>query len=97
EREHSALGRSEKTIRTLGMSFLVVGEFDKPVDTMGQGEVTPESMFIPITVAWFFTPTRRVDTVFAEVRDFDSIPRAVETVESTLRERHHQGSVFKVK
>jgi putative ABC transport system permease protein len=87
----------EKMVRTLGMSFLVVGEFDKPVDTMGQGEVTPESIFIPITVAWFFTPTRRVDTVFAEVRRFDDIPAAVTATEELLKERHHQGSVFKVK
>jgi putative ABC transport system permease protein len=29
----------DRTLRTLGMTFHVVGEFDKPVDTMGQGEV----------------------------------------------------------
>jgi putative ABC transport system permease protein len=90
-------GSSEKTVRTLGMTFSVVGEFDKPVDTMGQGEVTTYSIFVPITVAWFFTPTRRVDTLFAEVREFSEIPRAAQTVEELLRERHHQGSVFKVK
>ena len=88
---------SEKTLRTLGMTFQVVGEFDKPVDTMGQGEVTPYSIFVPVTVSWFFTPTRRVDTVFAEVREFSEIPRAATTVEELLRDRHHQGSVFKVK
>src|SRR5580765_1967548 len=88
---------SEKTLRTLGMTFQVVGEFDKPVDTMGQGEVTPYSIFIPVTVAWFYTPTRRVDTVFAEVREFSEIPHAAATVEELLRDRHHQGSVFKVK
>src|ERR1700682_4515135 len=87
----------EKTIRTLGMSLRVSGESDKPVDTMGQGEVTPSSIFVPVTVAWFFTPSRRVDTLFAEVREFPNIPRAVETVEETLRDRHHQGAVFKVK
>jgi putative ABC transport system permease protein len=90
-------GRSEQTLRTLGMTFQVVGEFDKPVDTMGQGEVTPYSIFIPVTVAWFYTPTRRVDTVFAEVREFSEIPHAATTVEELLRDRHHQGSVFKVK
>ncbi|MEP6767954.1 MAG: ABC transporter permease [Acidobacteriota bacterium] len=88
---------AEKTIRTLGMSFRVVGEFDKPVDTMGQGEVTNYSIFIPVNVAWFFTSTRRVDTVFAEVRDFAGIPAAAASVEELLRDRHHQGSVFKVK
>jgi putative ABC transport system permease protein len=87
----------DKTIRTLGMTFQVIGEFDKPVDTMGQGEVTPYSIFIPITVAWFFTPTHRVDTVFAEARDFSQIPLAARTTEELLRERHHQGSVFQVK
>ncbi len=64
---------------------------------MGQGEVTPRSIFIPITVAWFFTPTRRVDTVFAEARDFSEIPRAAAMMEEILRDRHHQGSVFRVK
>jgi putative ABC transport system permease protein len=88
---------SDKTLRTLGMTFQVVGEFDKPVDTMGQGEVTPYSIFIPVTVAWFFTPARRADTVFAEVREFSEIPRAASAVEDLLRERHHQGAVFKVK
>ena len=88
---------AEKTIRTLGMSFRVVGEFDKPVDTMGQGEVTNYSIFVPITVAWFFTPTHRVDTIFAEVRDFSRIPAAATALEDVLRDRHHRGSVFKVK
>lgn len=87
----------DRTLRTLGMTFQVIGEFDKPVDTMGQGEVTPYSIFIPVTVAWFFTPARRVDTVFAEVREFSEIPRAAEAVEELLRDRHHQGAVFTVK
>jgi putative ABC transport system permease protein len=90
-------GHRDKMLRTLGMTFQVIGEFDKPVDTMGQGEITPYSIFVPVTVAWFFTPSRRVDTVFAEVREFSEIPRAAATVEDLLRERHHQGSVFKVK
>lgn len=87
----------EKTIRTLGMRFRVVGVFDKPVDTMGQGEVTARSIFIPVTVAWFFAPNRRVDTLFAEVREFPEIPRAVATLDGLLRDRHHQGSAFKIK
>ena len=88
---------TDKTLRALGMTFRVIGEFDKPVDTMGQGEVTPRSIIIPITVAWFFTPVRRVDTVFGEAREFSQIPAAAQVMEDTLRERHHQGSVFKVK
>jgi putative ABC transport system permease protein len=86
-----------KTIRTLGMTFQVIGEFEKPVDTMGQGEVTPESIFIPVTVAWFFTPARTVDTVFAEVREFSRIPEAVSTLEQILKDRHHPGAVYEVK
>jgi putative ABC transport system permease protein len=88
--------RSEQTVHTLGMTFLVIGEFDNPVDTMGQGEMRADAIFIPITVAWFFTPTHRVDTLFAEVRDFAAIPVVSLTVEEILRERHHAGAVFKV-
>jgi putative ABC transport system permease protein len=86
----------EKTIRAMGTAFRVVGEFEEPVDTLGQGDVTPETIFIPISVAWFFTPARRVDTVYAEVRDFSRIAEAQETVERLLSDRHHTGSIYKV-
>ncbi len=85
-----------QSLRTLGMTFAVIGEFEEPVDTLGQGDVTPETILIPITTSWFFTPVRRVDTLFAEVRDFDSIPLAQRTLEDILRERHHPGSEYTV-
>jgi putative ABC transport system permease protein len=85
-----------KVVRTLGMSFQVVGEFDEPVDTLGQGDVKPRTIFIPITVAWFFRPRRTVNTLFAEVRAFDDVPLAVETVGQILRERHHAGAQYDV-
>ena len=85
------------TLRTLGMSFIIIGEFENAVDTMGNGEMSrPDTIFIPITVAWFFMPTHRVDTMFAEVRDFDAIPAAEAAVHETLRDRHHSGAVFNV-
>jgi putative ABC transport system permease protein len=86
----------EPSVRTLGMTFRVIGEFEEPVDTLGQGDVTPETIFIPVTVAWFFTPTRRVDTLFAQVRDFDRAPAAVSALEQLLSERHRPGSVYRV-
>ena len=86
----------EETIRTLGLTFTVIGEFEEPVDTLGQGDVTPETIFVPITVAWFFTPTHRVDTLLAEVREFRQIPLAVRTLEEILSERHHAGSQYEV-
>ena len=85
-----------KTLHTLGMTFLVVGEFENPVDTMGQGEMRSDAIFIPITVAWSFTQTHRVDTLFAEVRDFASIDYAQKTFEQILHEHHHAGAVFEV-
>jgi putative ABC transport system permease protein len=86
----------EKTLRALQTTFRVVGEFEEPVDTLGQGDVTPETIFIPATVAWYFTAGRRVDTLFAEVRDFDRIGEATETMQRLLGERHHTGSVYRV-
>jgi putative ABC transport system permease protein len=85
-----------KTIRTLGLTFSVVGEFEEPVDTLGQGDVTPDTLFIPITTSWFFTQVHRVDTLFAQVYDFDEMPLAVSTVQEILRERHHPGSQYEV-
>jgi putative ABC transport system permease protein len=85
-----------KRIRILGMTFTVIGEFENPIDTMGNGETRPDAIFVPITVTWFFTPTHRVDTLFSEVRDFDAIPRGQATVQEILKERHHPGAVYDV-
>ena len=86
----------DKTIRTLGTTFQVIGEFEEPVDTLGRGDVVPETILVPITVAWYYTPTRQVKTLFAETRDFESLPTAVKTVEEILKERHRPGSVYEV-
>jgi putative ABC transport system permease protein len=85
-----------KTIRTLGTTFQVIGEFEEPVDTLGRGDIVPETILIPITAAWYFTPTKEVKTLYAEVRDFSELPTAVRTVEEILRERHRPGSVYEV-
>jgi len=85
-----------QTLRTLGMSFTVIGEFEEPVDTLGQGDVTPRTIFIPVSVAWFFKPRKIVDSVFAEVRDERLIPRAVTTLEGMLKERHHPDAQYAV-
>jgi putative ABC transport system permease protein len=87
---------ADKTIRTLGTTFQVIGEFEEPVDTLGRGEVVPETILIPITVAWYYTPVRQIKTVFAEARDFEALPASVEAVEEILRERHRAGSVYEV-
>jgi putative ABC transport system permease protein len=86
----------DKTIRTLGTTFQVIGEFEEPVDTLGRGEVVPETILIPITVAWYYTPTRQLKTLFAEARDFEALPAAVQAVREILRERHRAGSVYEV-
>lgn len=86
----------EKTIRTLDTTFQVIGEFEEPVDTLGRGEVVPETILIPITVAWYFTPTHQVKTLFAETRDFSEMPAAVTAVREILRERHRTGSFYEV-
>ncbi len=86
----------DKTIRTLGTTFQVIGEFEEPVDTLGRGEVVPETILIPASVAWYYTPTRQIKTLFAEARNFDSLPTAVRAVEEILAERHRPGSVYEV-
>ena len=89
-------GLAGKTVRTLGLSFAVVGEFEEPVDTLGQGDVTPETIFIPISTAWFFTPAHHVDTLFVESRDFDRMEQDKKDLETLLRERHHAGAQYDV-
>jgi putative ABC transport system permease protein len=85
-----------KTIRTLGTTFQVIGEFEEPVDTLGRGDVVPETILAPITVAWYFTPVKEVKTLFAEARDFTELPSSVAAVEGILKERHRPGAVYEV-
>jgi len=85
-----------QTIRTLGTTFQVIGEFEEPVDTLGRGDVVPETILVPITAAWYYTPNRQIKTLFAEARDFEALPAAVKAVEEILRERHRAGSVYEV-
>jgi putative ABC transport system permease protein len=85
-----------QAIRTLGTTFQVIGEFEEPVDTLGRGDVVPETILIPITAAWYFTPTRQIKTLFAEAHDFETLPAAVRAVEEILKERHRSGSVYEV-
>jgi putative ABC transport system permease protein len=89
-------GIEGKTIRTMGTTFQVIGEFEEPVDTLGRGDIVPETILIPITVGWYYTPTREVRTLYAEVRDFSQLPTAVQAVEAILKERHRPGSVYEV-
>jgi putative ABC transport system permease protein len=86
----------QKSVATLGLSFAVIGEFEEPVDTLGQGDVTPETIFIPITTSWFFTPAHRVDTLFAEARDFGEMEQDKKIIMSLLAEGHHGGAEYDV-
>src|SRR3981081_305145 len=58
--------------------------------------MVPEAILIPIPVAWYYTPTREVKTLFAEARDFAALPAAVSAVEQILEQRHRQGSLYEV-
>jgi putative ABC transport system permease protein len=89
-------GVEGKTIRTMGTTFQVIGVFEEPVDTLGRGDIVPETILIPITVGWYYTPTREVRTLYAEVRDFSQLPTAVTAVGEILKERHRPGSVYEV-
>ncbi|MEP6992932.1 MAG: ABC transporter permease [Acidobacteriota bacterium] len=89
-------GIEGKTIRTQGTTFQIIGEFEEPVDTLGRGDVVPETILIPLSVAWYFTPTKEIKTLYAEVRDFSELPATVKVVEEILRDRHRPGSVYEV-
>src|SRR4029453_12567447 len=70
-------GIEGKTVRTHGTTFQVIGEFEEPVYTLGRGDIVPETILIPITVAWYFTPTPEAKTLYAEGRDFSELPAAL--------------------
>src|SRR5260370_31094760 len=57
----------EKSLRVLGMTLTVIGEFENPIDTIVNGGTRPHAILVPTTVPWCLRPTPRPEPPFARV------------------------------
>ncbi len=91
--QQAALGQ---TIKISRLQFTVVGTFREKTSTMGQGEITDETILIPITVMKYFLPYERINPVYVEVRNAADVPIVRQEVNNILESRHRPGAKYNV-
>src|SRR3954471_24422567 len=85
-----------QTLKISQLQFTVIGVFREKTSTFGQGEITDETILIPITVMRYFLPFERVEPVYLQVRDAEDVPVVTEQVVDLLRQRHRSGANYNV-
>jgi len=91
--EDMAIGNE---IKLSGLPFTVIGTFRERVDTLGQSEISDDTILVPYTVARYFTNTDEVKQLFFSVSDSNEVPRATKEIHDVLQSRHRPESVYRV-
>ncbi len=91
--QEAALGQ---TIKISKLQFTVIGTFREKTSTHNQGEITDETILIPITVMRYFVQYERIEPVYIEVRNAADVPDVRQEVRDILARRHRQGAQYSV-
>lgn len=89
----AALGQ---TLKISQLQFTVIGVFREKTSTFGQGEITDETILIPITVMRYFLQFERVEPVYLQVRDAQDVLAVTDRVTAILHQRHRAGANYNV-
>ncbi len=85
-----------QTIKISQLQFTVIGTFREKTSTFGQGEITDETILIPITVMKYFMQYERIEPVYVEVRNAADVPAVRQEVNDILERRHRAGAKYNV-
>jgi putative ABC transport system permease protein len=91
--KEAALG---ETLKISQLQFTVIGVFRERTSTFGQGEITDETILIPVTVMRYFMQFERVEPVYLQVRNAQDVPVVTEQVTEILHQRHRAGASYNV-
>jgi putative ABC transport system permease protein len=91
--QKAALGQ---TVKISQLQFTVIGTFREKTSTFGEGEITDETILIPLTVMRYFVQYERVDPVYIEVRNAADVPSVRREVSAILAGRHRVGAQYNV-
>ncbi|MGE5325114.1 MAG: ABC transporter permease [Actinomycetota bacterium] len=89
----AAVGRE---IKLSGLPFVIIGTFRERIDTLGQSEISSDTILIPYTVGRYFTGNDAVKQLFFSTADAGDVPRATEMIKEVLESRHRPQSVYRV-
>jgi putative ABC transport system permease protein len=85
-----------QTVKIHQLQFTVIGTFRERTSTFGQGEITDETILIPISVMKYFTQYERIEPVYIQVRDAADVPFVTQQVTDLLERRHRPGAKYNV-
>lgn len=85
-----------QTIKISQLRFTVIGTFREKTSTFNEGEITDETILIPITVMKYFAQYERVNPVYIEVRNAADVPMVRQEVSQILQRRHRPGATYNV-
>jgi putative ABC transport system permease protein len=91
--QDAAIGQ---TIKISQLQFTVIATFREKTSTFGQGEITDETILIPITVMRYFMQYERINPVYVQVRNAADVPMVTQEVNSILEHRHRVGAKYNV-
>lgn len=83
-------------IKVSGLPFVIIGTFRERIDTLGQSEISSDTILIPYTVGRYFTGNDSVKQLFFSTADAGDVPRATEMIKQVLESRHRPQSVYRV-
>lgn len=89
----AALGQ---TLKISQLQFTVIGVFREKTSTFGQGEITDETILIPISVMRYFMQFEKVEPVYLQVRNAGSVLAVTDKVNDILHQRHRAGASYNV-
>jgi len=91
--QEAAIGQSIKISK---LQFTVIGTFREKTSTHNEGEITDETILIPITVMRYFVQYERTEPVYIAVRNATDIPAVRQEVRDILARRHRPGAQYSV-
>jgi putative ABC transport system permease protein len=91
--QEAAIGQ---TVKVHQLEFTVIGTFRERTSTFGQGEITDDTMLIPITVMKYFVDYERIEPVYLQVRNASDVRYVTKQVEEILESRHRPGAKYNV-
>jgi putative ABC transport system permease protein len=79
-----------------GLQFTVVGTFKERTSTLGQTEITNETVLMPISVMKLFTPVERIDPMYVQAREASDVQPLTAAIKQLLERRHRPGARYNV-
>jgi len=83
-------------VRLYGLQFTVAGTFKERTSTLGQTEITNETVLMPITVMKLFTPVERIDPMYVQTREASDVQPMTVAIKRLLESRHRPGARYNV-